>query len=169
MVALVTSLVLCTSSHAGVATAEMTYGKFVATLNQVGLLEIALGKVSQKNSSNKDVKEFGAYMTKSHTQIGKMLKSAAAKQKIPVTKTLNGSNTATLKKLSALTGTAFDTTYIPAMVDGHTEVLAMLKKFSATTSDPVLKKFAQKITPIIAMHLHHAKMVLSDLKKDGEL
>jgi hypothetical protein len=45
-----------------------------------------------------------------------------------------------------------------AMVKGHTEVLSRPRRFSATTADPVLKAFAQKITPIIAMHLHHAKM-----------
>ena len=142
---------------------------FVKEVAQINLLEIALGKVAQTNSTNAEVKEFGLYMTKSHTQINAMLKKSAAKQGITVPKSLNGSSKATLSKLSGLQGRAFDTTYIPAMVKGHTEVLAMLKKFSATTSDPVLKAFAQKITPIIAMHLHHAKMVLADLKKDGEL
>jgi putative membrane protein len=142
---------------------------FVKEVAQINLLEIALGRVAQKNSTNPDVQHFGFYMVKSHTQINKMLKRSAGQQGIAVPKSLDGSSRATLKKLSALQGTKFDTTYIPAMVQGHTQVLAMLKKFSATTSDPVLADFARKITPIIAMHLHHAKMVLADLKKDGEL
>ena len=161
------SLVFATSSSA--VSAPMTPGKFVTTIGQVGLLEIALGKVGQKNSTNDEVKEFAAYMVKSHTQIGKLLSTAAAKQGMKAPQTLDGSGVATLKKLSGLKGTAFDTTYIPAMVQGHTEVLALLKKFAKTTPDPVLKKFAQKITPTIAMHLHHAKMVLADLKRNGEL
>jgi putative membrane protein len=142
---------------------------FVKEVAQINLLEIALGKVAQKNSTNAEVKQFGFYMVKSHTQINSMLRTSAAQQGIPVPKALNDSSKATLQKLSALKGKAFDTTYIPAMVQGHTQVLAMLKKFARTTSDPVLKKFAQKITPIIAMHLHHAEMVQDDLRKDGEL
>ncbi|HVE16209.1 MAG TPA: DUF4142 domain-containing protein [Chthoniobacterales bacterium] len=163
---LTASLVFATSSA---FSAPMTPGKFVATIGQVGLLEIALGKVAQKNSANPDVKQFASYMVKSHTEIGKRLTKVAAGQGMKAPKTLNPGSKATLEKLSALKGTSFDTTYIPAMVQGHTEVLALLKKFAATTTDPELKNFAEKITPIIAMHLHHAKMVLADLKKNGEL
>jgi len=166
------SLVLSVSfvfTGANAFSAPLKPGKFTATIGQVGLLEIALGKVAQKNSTNGEVKEFAAYMVKSHTQIGKWLAAAAETQNIPVPKTLDASGKATLKKLSGLKDTAFDTTYIPAMVQGHTEVLALLKKFAKTTSDPVFKKFTKKIIPIIAMHLHHAEMVQDDLKKDGEL
>lgn len=149
--------------------APLSPQQFVQKVAQVDMLEIALGKVAQKNSNHRDVKDFGFYMVKSHTDINDMLVKSAAKQKIAVPNTLDASGEATLKKLSGLHGKTFDITYIPAMVKGHKGVLLMLKKFTATTSDPVLKKFAMDITPIIAMHLHHAEMVLDEMKKDGEL
>jgi|GEM_PF-485216 len=149
--------------------APLSPQQFVQKVAQIDMLEIALGQVAQKNSTHKDVKDFGFYMVKSHTDINGMLTKSAAQQKITVPNTLDASSEATLKKLSSLHGKAFDTTYIPAMVKGHKGVLLMLKKFSTTTSDPVLKKLAVEITPIIAMHLHHAEMVQDELKKDGEL
>ncbi|MGH8048312.1 MAG: DUF4142 domain-containing protein [Chthoniobacterales bacterium] len=151
------------------APAPMTPVQFADKVAQVDLLEIALGKVAQSNSTNEDVKKFGAFMVKSHTQINAMLTKRAAAQKITIPADLDADSKATLEKLSALKGVEFDKAYIPAMVQGHTEVLAMLKEYAATTADASFKKFAGRITPIIAEHLEHAKMVQAELQKTGEL
>jgi len=145
----------------------MAPAAFAGTVAQVDLLEIQLGEVTQTNTTTPEVKNFGAYMLKSHSEINKMLGEVAARQGLVLPSTLNADGQATLEKLSALKGRVFDTTYIPAMVAGHTEVLAMLKNYAATSTDPALKAFAEKITPIIAVHLEHAKAAEADLKKAG--
>ncbi|MBN8712262.1 MAG: hypothetical protein BGO12_18015 [Verrucomicrobia bacterium 61-8] len=147
----------------------MTCPAFAQKVAMVDLLEIQLGKVAQTNASLPAVKKFGAYMTASHTEINARLAKVAAECGIPLPTQLDAPSQATLKKLAALKGPAFDKAYIPAMVAGHTQVLAMVKSFASTCPNPRMKAFAEKITPIIANHLKAAQKVQAQMQKDGLL
>ncbi len=147
----------------------MTCPAFAQKIAMVGMLEIQLGQVAQSNAALPATKKFGAYMVASHTEIGGWLAKTAAECHIPLPTKLDAPSQATLKKLSALKGPAFDKTYIPAMVAGHTQVLALVKSFASTCPNPQMKKFAEKITPIIANHLKAAQKVQAQLQKDGIL
>jgi putative membrane protein len=143
---------------------KMSVGAFACTVATIDMLEIQLGKVAQSNSCNPAVKKFGSYMIKSHTAINKDLTAVAAKQGIPLPTKLDPKHQAIVTKLSALKGPCFDKTYIPAMVAGHTKALAMFQAVSAGCTDPAMKKFAQRTTPIIAKHLCCAKKVWAGLQ-----
>ncbi|CAN5698198.1 DUF4142 domain-containing protein [soil metagenome] len=147
----------------------MTTTQFADTVATVDRLEIKLGQVAQINASFAPVKTFGAYMVKSHTGIAADLAKVAASEKITLPTKLDAKHAAILKKLSALKGAAFDKAYIPAMVEGHTKVLAMLKSFCSTCKDPAFCKFAKKTTPIIADHLKAAQKVQAEMSKAGLL
>ncbi|PTX96789.1 hypothetical protein DB345_06300 [Spartobacteria bacterium LR76] len=147
----------------------MTCPAFAQKIAMVDLLEIQLGKVAQTNASLPATKKFGAYMVASHTEINARLAKVAAECGIPLPTQLDAPSQATLQKLSALKGPAFDKTYIPAMVAGHTQVLAMVKSFASTCPNPQMKKFAEKITPILAKHLSAAQKVQAQMQKDGLL
>lgn len=148
---------------------KMTPAQFAQTVATVDMLEIKLGEVAQTNANLPAVKSFGAYMVKSHTAIGRSLSKVAAAENIALPTALDKKHQAILNKLSALKGTAFDKAYIPAMVEGHTKVLAMFQSFDQCCKDPEFKKFADKTTPIIAAHLKNAKKVQMDLQKLGVL
>lgn len=150
-------------------TEGMTCAAFAQKIAMVDMLEIKLGKVAEVNSPSLDVQKFGAYMVESHTEINEWLTKVAAECSITIPTTLDAPSKATLKKLSALRGEAFDQAYIPAMVAGHTQVLAMVKSFAKTCPKGPLKAFAKKITPIIAKHLKDAKKVEDRLQKKGKL
>ena len=147
----------------------MSTAKFADTVATVDMLEIKLGEVAQTNASLPSVKKFGAHMVESHTQIQTALAKIAAEEKIALPTKLDSKHQAILKKLSALKGADFDKAYIPAMVEGHTKVLAMFQKFSESCSDPAFKKFATKTTPVIANHLKMAKKVQAQMQKDNLL
>ncbi len=147
----------------------MTTTQFATTVATVDMLEIKLGQVAQTNASFPAVKKFGAYMVKSHTAINADLAKVAASEKIALPTKLDAKHAAILKKLSALKGTAFDKAYIPAMVAGHTKVLAMMKAYCTTCKDPAFCKFAKKTTPIIAAHLKAAQKVQAEMTKAGLL
>lgn len=149
------------------ADANMTVGAFAKTAATVDMLEIQLGQVARQNSSNPAVQKFGKYMIKSHTAINKNLTAVAAKQGIPLPTKLDPKHQAIVTKLSALKGAGFDHAYIPAMVAGHTKVLAMVQAVAAECQDPAMKKFAQKTAPIIAKHLACAKKVWAEMQKAG--
>lgn len=180
LLATLLSTALCASVHAAApapasccpapkSKAPMTTASFAQTVATVDLLEIKLGQVAQTNASLPSVKKFGAYMVKSHTAINASLTKLAAAEKISIPTTLDTKHQAVLNKLSKLKGAAFDKAYIPAMVDGHTKVLAMFKDFCACCTDPGFKKFAKKTTPIIADHLKAAQKVQAEMTKTGLL
>ena len=137
------------------------FAKIVANTD---LLEIQLGKVAQKNSTNPGVKMFGKCMIEGHTKIKQDLSSVAASQGIPIPTALGAKGEAVVAKLSALEGAAFDDAYIPAMVTGHTGAVALFKAESAGCSNAALKEFAQRTTPLIEDHLAMAKKVQEKLK-----
>lgn len=147
----------------------MSPTKFADTVATVDMLEIKLGEVAQTNASLPSVKKFGAHMVESHTQIQAALAKIAAEEKIALPAKLDSKHQATLKKLSSLKGANFDKAYIPAMVEGHTKVLALFKSVSANCTNPALKKFAKKNTSVIADHLKMAEKVQAEMKKAGLL
>lgn len=157
------------SCCAAKASPAMTTAQFATTVATVDMLEIKLGQVAQTNASLPAVKKFGAYMVKSHTAINADLAKVAAAEKIALPTKLDAKHAAILKKLSALKGPAFDKAYIPAMVAGHTKVLAMMKAYCTTCKDPAFCKFAKKTTPIIAAHLKAAQKVQAEMTKAGLL
>lgn len=147
----------------------MTVAEFATTVATVDLLEIKLGQIAQSNAAWPSVKAFGAYMERSHTEINKDLEKAAAQSNVKIPTTLDAKHAAIAKKLGALKGEAFDQAYIPAMVEGHTKVLAMFKTFAANTTDPAFKKFATANTRVIADHLKRAEKIQAAMKKAGLL
>lgn len=147
----------------------MTIQEFATIAGTVDLMEIKLGQVAQTNASLPSVKKFGAYMVKSHTEINAALAKVAKEEGVTIPTKLDPKHEAIFKKLSALKGPAFDKAYIPAMVAGHTKVLAMIKAFEASCTNPAFKKFAKKTTPIIADHLKAAQKVQAEMTKAGLL
>jgi len=149
--------------------APMSVPDFAATVATVDMLEIKLGQIAQTNSTSKAVKGFGAYMIKSHTQINAALTKLAASEGVKIPTSLDPKHAAVAQKLSGLKGADFDKAYIPAMVAGHTKVLAMFKSFAGSCTDPGFKKFAEKFAPVIAKHLAAAEKVQAELQKQGVL
>jgi len=147
----------------------MTIQEFATVAGTVDLMEIKLGNVAQANASLPSVKKFGAYMVKSHTEINAALAKVAKQEGVTIPTKLDPKHKAIFKKLSALKGPAFDKAYIPAMVAGHTKVLAMMKAFEASCTNPAFKKLAKNTVPIIADHLKAAKKVQAEMTKAGLL
>jgi putative membrane protein len=52
---------------------------------------------------------------------------------------------------------AFDHRFIPAMVAGHTQAIAVYKKEAADAQNPALKSYAEQALPVLEKHLDAAK------------
>src|ERR1700691_3610669 len=81
------------STQANTDTAKAKDSSITASINQndtkfandaanIGMLEIAMGKVAEQNAKSKSVKDFGAMMVKDHTSAGDELNSIAATKHI---------------------------------------------------------------------------------------
>lgn len=63
----------------------------------------------------------------------------------------------TIDRLSKLKDEAFDKAYAKAMVDDHTNVVAMFEKTEGKLQNSDLKKFAEDTLPTLKEHLELAK------------
>lgn len=140
----------------------------VVTANQV---DIDAGKLAKRKASDKDVKAFAQQMITDHTGANKSAKDLAKKLKMkpeanPTSTSLKSSGDENLKKLKGLKGADFDKAYIDNEVTYHQTVLdAIDKTLIPSAKNDELKTLLNKIRPVIADHLEHAKQIQSSLGK----
>ena len=123
------------------------------------MMEVELGKMAEKKSSNKRVKSFGAMMVKDHTETGEELKNFASAHNLNLPDSIDESSRKEVDKLSKKKGIDFDRAYMDMMVDDHSKDLEDFRKAADNLSDSTLKSFAQVTMPILAKHLDSAKSI----------
>ena len=140
-------------------------GDFVTSAAGGGMAEVTLGKLAQDHASSDAVKEFGLRMVSDHTKANEELTALATKKGLTIPADLDREAKATLERLSALNGPAFDLAYMQDMVKDHQADVAEFKKEAKSGSDPDVKAFASKTLPTLQDHLAMAQQTLSGLKK----
>jgi putative membrane protein len=125
---------------------------FVKDAAKGGMMEVAMGRVAEKNASDSEVKNFGARMVKDHSKAGEDLKAIAKEENVewPAEK-----EAAKWKS---------DKDYMDAMVKDHEKDLAAFEKEAENGSDPRVKSFADKTAKIVREHLEMAKEIDGKLK-----
>lgn len=138
-------------------TKKLADAKFVRQAAVGGMAEVELAQLAQQKSQNAQVKQFADMMVKDHTQANDELKGIVTAKGGSVPATLDKKHAQLKTKLSGLSGAAFDRAYASAMVDGHTEMLALMKGEASGGKDAELKAFAAKTAPVVDHHLGMAK------------
>ncbi len=140
----------------------------VVTANQV---DIDAGKIAESKASNADVKAFGKQMVTDHTGVNKQASDLAKKLKVTpednaTSQSLKKGGDENVKKLSALSGAAFDKAYIDHEIAYHEQVLGAIDKtLVPSAKNDELKALIVKVRPAFVAHLEHAKMIQSKLGK----
>lgn len=92
---------------------------FVMKAAQGGMAEVELGKLAQQKASSDDVKNFANRMVEDHQKANDELKQWVGTKSITLPTDLNAKDKATLDRLSALSGPAFDKAYMQFMLKDH--------------------------------------------------
>jgi putative membrane protein len=156
------------STQANTDTAKAKDSSITASINQndtkfandaanIGMLEIAMGKVAEQNAKSKSVKDFGAMMVKDHTSAGDELNSIAATKHITLATSLSADDQKKVDDMKAKTGKNFDKTYIDMMIDGHKKAASEFEDEIKQGSDADLRAFATKTLDVIHTHLAAAE------------
>jgi putative membrane protein len=117
-----------------------------------GMMEVAMGRVAEKNASDSEVKNFGARMVKDHGKANDELKALAKEENVQ----LPGEKEAGKWKS--------DKDYMGQMVKDHEKDLAAFEKEAKDGTDPDVKNFATKTSDVIRKHLDMAKKIDGKLK-----
>jgi putative membrane protein len=134
---------------------------FMMTAADGGMTEVELGKIAEKNGQKDDVKKFGSQMVKDHGKANEDLISVAAKMKVALPNKVTPKHQAKIDEMSKMSGDAFDTRYVKAMVMDHEKTVADFEKASGTVKNADLKKFIDNTLPVIKGHLEMARKMQS--------
>ena len=132
-------------------------------------IDIALAKLAQSRTGNRDVKQFATTMITDHSAVN--AQATALATRLGVTPQDNDVSQSLLKgaaearaAIEPLKGSAFDKAYIDREVAYHQAVLDALDGLLIpAASNAELKKLLVDVRPAIATHLEHAKKLQSSL------
>src|SRR5438874_13671565 len=125
---------------------------FIKDAAKGGMMEVAMGRVAEKNASDSEVKNFGARMVKDHSKANEDLKAIAKEENVgwPAEKEAGKWKS--------------DKDYMDAMVKDHEKDLAEVEKEAKDGSEPKVKSFADKTAKTVREHLKMAKEIDTKLK-----
>jgi len=131
-----------------------------------GMAEVKLGQLAKEKASSQKVKDFGQRMIDDHTKANDELKDIAGRKGITLPTSLDSKDQATYDRLAKLNGVEFDKAYMRDMVSDHRTDVSEFKRESEHGTDPDLKAFAAKTTPILEQHLQLAESTETQVKTE---
>ena len=119
---------------------------FIANAGSVGLLQVKLGKLAEKNASSAAVKAFGKRMVTDYTATNDQLKEAAKQAAYPKPVILRD-HQRLVNKFIRLGGSEFDRAYMDEMVKQHDDEVKLYQQESEAGRVESLKHLATKLLP----------------------
>jgi putative membrane protein len=138
---------------------------FAVKAASAGMMEVALGQLTQQKAINAEVKKFGQTMVDDHGKANKELQSLAAENKIALPTAPLPKHQQHIDHLNNLSGVAFDSAYMSMMVMDHQHDIAEFEKATQNNQEnPQVKAFAQKTLPVLKQHLDMAQKTNAKVK-----
>lgn len=126
------------------------------------MMEVELGRLAVQRGSSAGVKQYGQEMVEEHTRANQELMQLVMQKQVELPTEMSTQNTATIDRLSELSGTSFDTAYKQAMIDSHNQAIALFQAQSQQGQDPQLKAWAAQKLPNLQAHLQMVNQMLAD-------
>jgi putative membrane protein len=140
----------------------------VVAANEV---DIEAGKFAQTKSSNEEVKAYAHRMVGEHTDVNESAKKLVSKLNVKPEQTaislgLKAEGKVNIVKLKALSGEAFDKSYIDEEIELHKKVIEVVDgKLMPSVKNEELKAMLVKVRPSLVSHLEHAQKIQASLSK----
>ncbi len=138
--------------------------KFADAAAQGGMMEVMLGDLAAKTSTNATVKALGEMMAKDHGKANDELKKWAATAGYTLPTSMNADQQKKHDELKMKKGAEFDKMYVDLMVSDHKKDIADFKKEASEGSEASLKGFAGKTIPTLEHHLMESEKAKAAVK-----
>ncbi len=135
---------------------------FVKKALQGGMAEVQLGQLTLQKSNNDQVKQFAQRMIDDHTKLGEQMKPVAQQVGVSEPNGLSKKDKATIAKLQALSGPAYDQAYIKDMIKDHKQDLSEFQTEASSGQDQTVKDAANQGSKVIAEHLQMIQQLAKD-------
>ena len=134
-----------------------------------GLIDVEAGKLALEKSQNEEVRSFAQRMIGDHSAVNDQALTLVKKLNVtpednPTSRSLTKEADATRKKLSGLTGAAFDKAYVDNEVAYHKTVNgALTATLIPDAQNSELKSLLQNGLNVFEAHLEHAERLAQQL------
>jgi len=126
---------------------------FYRSLAEGGTAEVALGSLASHKATSDSVRDFAVMMVKDHSSANAQLVALAASKHVSLPKGRGAKADAEMVELKALSGNAFDKSYVSNQISAHQRTVSLLQKEIDSGQDPDAKSFAEKVLPTVQSHL----------------
>jgi len=125
--------------------------------------EISAGHAAAVHGSVDSVRFFGQKMVTDHTTAQASLDSLASQFNVQLPQSADSAHGVFFIQLQALSGNAFDTTYMAAQVRDHQSAVALFQNEISNGNSQLIKNYVSQNLPVIQEHLQMAQSILSGL------
>lgn len=150
------------TANTGLLSVDTALSVFVLQAISANQKEIELGRIAQKKTLNRDVKNFALKMAVDHSRLKGELISIARSRKIhdrPSREDFKDS-------LATLNEAEFNRAYIRLMVSDHEASINLFSKAAETVNDSQVKAFVLKTLPTLKKHYEMAQELSRELSLD---
>ena len=152
-----------TTTNPTATTATTQDTSFVRELRTNNLLEIRLGSLAARRSTNSAVKQFAQRMVTDHTAMGNEWTSLANRLRLSTTSALDVNQQQVVSRLSAVPAADFDREYMSTSVQFHQNVIGLFQNGGPSAQSPEVRQLAAKGLPVLEQHLTMAQQVASQV------
>jgi len=163
--ALTTSMLLSMGSVGAADKAKNDHPdwKFFKEAAQGGMAEVTLGQMAANKAESETVKSFGQQMVTDHEKANQELKDLAVAESVTLPTEMSTDAKALQKKLSGLSGSEFDKTYMEEMLKDHKKDIAAFQEQAQQGKDLEVKNWAEKTLPTLQEHYALAQTTSSKI------
>jgi putative membrane protein len=158
---------------------KLTDDKVLRKLHHANLEEVKAGQLAQQKAASKDVKDYGAMLVRDHQKADQDVKAVASKLNVDVEamkmdadkqmksdadhdrQAKHEAKQHQMDQLQQLTGRDFDRSFLQMMVNGHREVIEMVKTARSGDVKPEVKSLLDKLLPGLQAHEDKANEILN--------
>ena len=133
-----------------------------------GVEESQLGELAHQKGTSQAVRDFGARMANEHSKANEELKALIAGKGAVLAISLTRTEAATIKRLKALSGDAFDKAYAREMLRIHTRDVRDFQAAAKDLADPDLLAWAVKTLAVLERHERLARELEASLRESKQ-
>jgi putative membrane protein len=131
--------------------------QLVREIVQANLAEIAAGRLAVEKARSRTVREYGRRMVEEHRMLQVEASELRSAKGVPLPTGPDRGQQAQLRKLEALSGEAFERSYMEQALQDHAETLELLERAASRARDPALAAYAERALPRVRRHLELAR------------
>ena len=157
--ALAAAILLLTGGAATAQTRSATLNsvdrRFLTKAAQGNVAEVMVGKLALQKSRNAAVRHVAQMLVDEHSKANFALKQVAAKKAVRLPNTPDARHRAEYRRLSRLSGTAFNHRFLSGQIKDHLNTIALFRSTIRAGKDGDVQGYAREFLPPVENHTVH--------------